>query len=196
MKHLDYNNTTAVFLRGPCRDVISKGQSRLIVLYGSMWRDDLIAWSWKISTVRSRCHGTACEDTTGWKRLSGCCGDFRIVETSGGAVIACTYELCVKVVNKSNIQTKTQSIDTFHSYYVNVYWPIILKGILKKEVGEVCTEFNLVSLGPSDGLLWIWEWNFSARKRYKTPWPAGQLSASQELLFCSWVVRYGTKCCY
>jgi hypothetical protein len=29
------------------------------------------------------------------KRLSGCCGDFLIVESSGGAVIACTSESCV-----------------------------------------------------------------------------------------------------
>jgi hypothetical protein len=28
---LDYNNGNGVFPRGPCRDVISKGQSQLIV---------------------------------------------------------------------------------------------------------------------------------------------------------------------
>jgi hypothetical protein len=48
----------------------------------------------KIS-VGSRCQGTAGEDTAGWKRLSGCCSDLRIVEISGGVVIACSSELCV-----------------------------------------------------------------------------------------------------
>jgi hypothetical protein len=30
MQQLDYNNVNGVFLRGPYRDVISKGQSQLI----------------------------------------------------------------------------------------------------------------------------------------------------------------------
>jgi hypothetical protein len=29
MQQLDYNNANGVFLRGPCRDVISKGQGQL-----------------------------------------------------------------------------------------------------------------------------------------------------------------------
>jgi hypothetical protein len=29
MQQLDYNNGKGVFLRGPCRDVISKGRSQL-----------------------------------------------------------------------------------------------------------------------------------------------------------------------
>jgi hypothetical protein len=29
-------------------------------------------------------------ETAEWKTLSGCCSDFRIVESSGGAVITCT----------------------------------------------------------------------------------------------------------
>jgi hypothetical protein len=39
-----------------------------------------------ISTVRSRCQGTAGEDTAGWKRLSGRCSDLRIVEISDSIV--------------------------------------------------------------------------------------------------------------
>jgi hypothetical protein len=31
MQQLDYNNGKGVFLRGPCRDVIRKGQSLLLV---------------------------------------------------------------------------------------------------------------------------------------------------------------------
>jgi hypothetical protein len=30
MQQLDYNNGNGVFLRGPCRDIISKGQSQLL----------------------------------------------------------------------------------------------------------------------------------------------------------------------
>jgi hypothetical protein len=47
-----------------------------------------------ISAVRSRCQGTAGEDTAGWK-LSGCCGDLRIVEISSGAMVATIPESCV-----------------------------------------------------------------------------------------------------
>jgi hypothetical protein len=36
------------------------------------------------------------------------------VEISDGAIIKCNYELCVKVVNKSNIQSKTQSRVIMH----------------------------------------------------------------------------------
>jgi hypothetical protein len=81
-------------------------------LYGSLWREDLCAWSWRISTVRCRCQGTPGKALTGWKKLSGCCVDLWISEISGGAVIACSSESCVQVVNKSNIQSKTPSIVT------------------------------------------------------------------------------------
>jgi hypothetical protein len=47
------------------------------------------------------------EDTAGWKRLSGCCGDLWIVEISGGAVIACSSDhvckcKCVSITPTSN----------------------------------------------------------------------------------------------
>jgi hypothetical protein len=82
-----------VFLRGTCREIILKrvGATKS-VRYESLWREDLKAWSWKISTVRSLCQTTVSEDTACWKRLRGCCGDLWIVEISGGAVITCTYE--------------------------------------------------------------------------------------------------------
>jgi hypothetical protein len=38
-----------------------------------------------------------------------CNSDLKSAEISDGAVINCNYELCVKVVNKSNIQSKTPS---------------------------------------------------------------------------------------
>jgi hypothetical protein len=69
--------------------------SQLIVLHGSLWREDMSMWSWRISTVRSHCQKTAGEDTVGWKRLHRCCGDLWIVEISDITVITCTYKSCV-----------------------------------------------------------------------------------------------------
>jgi hypothetical protein len=65
------------------------------VLHGRLCQEDLSAWSWRISTVRSRHQGTAGEDTADWKRLSRCCGDLWIVEISSGAVITCSSAWCV-----------------------------------------------------------------------------------------------------
>jgi hypothetical protein len=50
--------------------------------------------SWRIPTVRSRYEGTAGENT-GWKMLSGCCGDWWIVEINCGLLIDCRSESCV-----------------------------------------------------------------------------------------------------
>jgi hypothetical protein len=66
-----------------------------LVLYWRLWRKDLSAWSWRITTVRSRYQGTDGEDTAGWKRFSGCCDDLWIVEIIGGAVIVRSSESCV-----------------------------------------------------------------------------------------------------
>jgi hypothetical protein len=62
--------------------------------------------TWACEPVRSLCQGMASEDIAGWKKLSGCCGDLWIVEISSVAGIACSSELCVKVVNKSFHQSK------------------------------------------------------------------------------------------
>jgi hypothetical protein len=35
------------------------------------------------------------ESTASWRKLSGFCGDLRIVKISGGAVIASSFESCV-----------------------------------------------------------------------------------------------------
>jgi hypothetical protein len=40
------------------------------------------------------------------------CGDLLSVEISDGAVIPCSFELCGKVVNKSNIEFNIPSIGT------------------------------------------------------------------------------------
>jgi hypothetical protein len=61
MQQLDYNNGNLVFLCGLCWSVTSKGQSQLrvqAVLQGNLWREDLSAWRWRISAVRSHCQGT------------------------------------------------------------------------------------------------------------------------------------------
>jgi hypothetical protein len=52
-KLLAYENERG-FLCGQCRDVISKGRSYFSwVVQGRLWRQDLSASSWKISTVRA-----------------------------------------------------------------------------------------------------------------------------------------------
>jgi hypothetical protein len=58
------------------RKIRERGTSVSRWLYGSLWRKDLSAWSWRNSTFRSRCQGTDGENTTNWKRLSVWCGDF------------------------------------------------------------------------------------------------------------------------
>jgi hypothetical protein len=62
-----------------------------------------------IVIARSRYQATTIADTAGLKRLSVCCRDLWSVEISDSTVIKCNYELCVKVVNESNIQPKTAS---------------------------------------------------------------------------------------
>jgi hypothetical protein len=50
------------------------------------------------------------------------------VEISNGAVIKCNYELRAKVVNKSNIQSKTLS--SYTPYYVTIYYSCTPKNIV------------------------------------------------------------------
>jgi hypothetical protein len=38
------------------------------VLHGKLWRQNLRAWSWRISTAISRCWGMADEDKADWKK--------------------------------------------------------------------------------------------------------------------------------
>jgi hypothetical protein len=101
-KHVPASTDTNViieercFPRDPCRDIISKGRGYFRgVLHGRLWRENSSAWSWRISTVRSRCQGTTGEDTEGWKMRRGCSVDLWIVEISDNAVIACSPESCV-----------------------------------------------------------------------------------------------------
>jgi hypothetical protein len=96
MQQLDYNNGDGCFYLALPR-CYKQGSSVILesVLHGRLWREDLSAWSWKISTVRTRCQRAARESTAGWKRLSECSGHLWIVEISGGAVITCTYGSCV-----------------------------------------------------------------------------------------------------
>jgi hypothetical protein len=62
-----------------------------------------------IAIFISRYQETSSEDSEGWKRLSVCDSDVYSVELSGGPIIKCYSELCVKVVDKFNIQSKTRS---------------------------------------------------------------------------------------
>jgi hypothetical protein len=47
------------------------------------------------------------EDTAAWKDLACAVAIFKVCKIIGGAIIKCSYESCVKVVNKSNSQSKT-----------------------------------------------------------------------------------------
>jgi hypothetical protein len=74
------------------------GNSWQAVLNKSRRRKDLNAGSWRISTVRSLCQGTAGEDIAGWIKLSGCCGELWIVENSGSSIVVKTPE-CIRTIN-------------------------------------------------------------------------------------------------
>jgi hypothetical protein len=79
------------------------------------------------SPVRSHWQGMADEDTSGWKKLSGCCSYLWIVEISSDAIIACSSELCVQGVNKSRYQSKPclqspLNHDSIPTYYRRSYW--------------------------------------------------------------------------
>jgi hypothetical protein len=43
--------------------------------HGRLWQEDLTAWSWRISTVRSSYQETTSEETAGWKGLRVCCSN-------------------------------------------------------------------------------------------------------------------------
>jgi hypothetical protein len=70
MQQLDYNNGRVVFStwsvpRGFKRPEVWSLVSWEWVIHGSLWREDLSAWSWRICSVRSFRQGTAGEDTAG-----------------------------------------------------------------------------------------------------------------------------------
>jgi hypothetical protein len=90
------------------------------VLHGSLWREDLRAWSWRISTVTSRCQEAASEDTADWKMLSGRCGNLWIVKISGVAVTACSSEWFLEVVNKSIHQSNPRLYSLKSWHYIEV----------------------------------------------------------------------------
>jgi hypothetical protein len=55
------------------------------------------------------------------EKLSVCCGDLWSLEISDGTVMACSSELCVSVVSKSIIESKTLSIVTLKHVTVFSY---------------------------------------------------------------------------
>jgi hypothetical protein len=62
-----------------------------------------------LASVGSRYQAKTSKDTAVCKRLRVCDTDLYSMKISDGAIIGCSYELCVKVINKSNIQSKTPS---------------------------------------------------------------------------------------
>jgi hypothetical protein len=74
----------------------------------------------RLAIFRSRCQEISNEDTAGWKVLG--CGlvNCESVKISDGAIIKRNYELCVKVINKFNIQSETRFQS--HPLYLTVYY--------------------------------------------------------------------------
>jgi hypothetical protein len=90
-------------LCGLCQDVMNRITGAMSsVRYRRLWREDLSAWSWRISTVRSHCQGMAGKDTASWKRLSRCCGDLWIVEISNGTVPSHVHKTSVNQFTNPN----------------------------------------------------------------------------------------------
>jgi hypothetical protein len=58
------------------------------------------------------------------------------VEISDGGIIKCNYELCVKVVSKSNIQSKTPVYS--HSYYATIFTAVRIREC--RLLTDVCRE--------------------------------------------------------
>jgi hypothetical protein len=66
----------------------------------------------------------------GWKRPSVCDSDLYSGEISNGAIIGCSYKLCVKVVNKSIHQSKPCLESSIHAtvfFYIILSWPKLLQ---------------------------------------------------------------------
>jgi hypothetical protein len=89
------------------------------------------AWSWRISTVRSRCQGTVGEATAGWNRFSGCCGASWIVEISRGAVLTCTYESYQWSAHSQNqtpsIVTRMRDNIIIHSLFICLLMSVLVE---------------------------------------------------------------------
>jgi hypothetical protein len=96
-----------VFYGGPCRRVIRRTTgARKASLKGAAVQRGLEHGSRGIAIVRSRCTQLLMNILRAVKDLT--C-DLYSVEFSGGVVIKCNYGLCIKVVNKSSIQSNTPS---------------------------------------------------------------------------------------
>jgi hypothetical protein len=78
-----------------------------------------------IAIVRSRYQATTSKDTASWKRLSVWPSDLQSVEINDGTIINCIYESRCKVVNKSNIQSKTRSIISETRKYIHNRTPAV-----------------------------------------------------------------------
>jgi hypothetical protein len=99
VQQLDYNNGSGVFLRGPCRDVISKGgQSQFIVEFCTGDCEERITEKFPLLEAVAR--ELLMKTQQAGKELADA------VVISGGAVIACSSEWCIQVVNKSIHQSK------------------------------------------------------------------------------------------
>jgi hypothetical protein len=77
MQQLDYKNGNGVFLSGPCRDVISKGQSWLRVQFctGSCEERTWACEAEESPLLEAVAREQLMKTQQAGKRLSECCGD-------------------------------------------------------------------------------------------------------------------------
>jgi hypothetical protein len=70
LQQLDYNNGNGMFLRGPCRDVISKGQGHFSMGLCEERTSECEAEECPLLEAIAR---ERLVNTPGWERLSRCC---------------------------------------------------------------------------------------------------------------------------
>jgi hypothetical protein len=102
-------------LGGWCEMSASLGVSCNRQLEGSRHSERTWARKQRNSRCSSRYQATTSEDTVGWKRLSIWSSELQNAEINDGTIIKYNYELCVKVVNKSNLQSKNLGDSATHN---------------------------------------------------------------------------------
>jgi hypothetical protein len=120
MQPLGCNSGNGVFLRGPCWDVINKGQSQLIissqfctgVCEDRTWASEAEDSPLFETVARERLVKTQ----QAGRRLSECCGNLWIVVISGGAVLTCTYKWSINWVSHPTLVCSVTQT-TWHCVY-------------------------------------------------------------------------------
>jgi hypothetical protein len=124
-----YASTTVkvlCFLRGPCRRVIFKIIGATFQLTRAELRDirrTVTTWVREAeeSPLLKPLLGNGCWRHQAGKRLSGCCGDLWIVESSSGAIITRSYKWWISQIH--------QSIPRLYSQTTKIWQYQLLRGL-------------------------------------------------------------------